>query len=107
VEGSELAREFHVAMHGIFEAAKERGYVATRFLQMLDKLGGVETAKQLLSGDAPQYGFVRLWEMGKPEASVEYLVTRPRFRTLFTPDEKKEARRRLSEIGFDPGPPIP
>ena len=42
---------FDAAMMEIYErAGREVGYWATRYLQMLRKLGGLDTARQLLAG---------------------------------------------------------
>lgn len=46
---SPLEREFHAAMLRVSEQARERGYNPTRFLLMVHKYGGVQTAKRLLA----------------------------------------------------------
>ena len=44
-----LESEFTRALEGTIEAAKQRGYIPTYFMQMLIQYGGLETAKMLLA----------------------------------------------------------
>src|SRR4051794_26112168 len=69
---TDVVNRFDAALYGIHEEARKRGYRATRFVQMLDRYGGVETAKRLLAAPTPQSGFATLWEMGEPELTVEW-----------------------------------
>lgn len=93
---------FHSAMLNIYEEAKKQcNYNATYFLRMVSEMGGLEAAKQLLSTDAPQDGFTKLWECGRLDLSVEYLVLKPEFKRLFTKEELKTARMRLKTYGYD------
>lgn len=62
-------------MVGIYRAAKEQlGHNATRYIQMVGELGGVETARRLIHSDAPSDGYSFLWEHGRLDLSVEALV---------------------------------
>jgi len=98
----DLERRFHQAMVSIYERARsETGYVATRFLQMIAELGGVQTARRLITSDAPSDGFTTLWEKRRLDLTVEAHATRPEFRELFTADELRAAERRLQDYGFD------
>jgi hypothetical protein len=96
-----IEASFHSAMLNIYEEAKNQcNYNATYFLRMVSEMGGLEAAKRLLSTDAPQYGFTKLWERGRLDLSVEYLVLKREFRNLFTKDELKTARERLETYGY-------
>lgn len=96
-----LEDQFHGAMVQIYEQAKaECDYVATRFIQMVAEKGGLRTAKELLSKDSPQEGFTRLWECGRLDLTVEALVLKPKFASLFNKAEREEARRRLEEYDY-------
>ncbi len=96
----ELSDEFHAAMIGVYERAKQQEYFATYFKGMLDQHGGVVTAKRLLAKREIQDGLMRLWEMGLLESSMEALVVQERFQPLFSGAEIAEARRRLEELGY-------
>ena len=91
---AELARDYEVLKN-------EVGYDASRFKQMLDELGGVETARRLLRGHTHSYGLDRLWRTGQLGMSLEASVLKPGFAPLFTEDELKVARFRLASYGFD------
>lgn len=95
-------RDFTKAMLLIYDAAVAIGYRPTTFRRMLDDHGGVETARRLILGEATS-GFVTLWEKKRLDLSVEALVLQKQWRGLFRPEERARARRRLKELGYDPG----
>lgn len=100
---SKAETEFDKAMMDIYRRAKsECRYTATYFLRMLHEHRGVETARILLAEERPQEGFMRLWECGRLDLTVECLVLNERFRGLFGDRERETARRRLREYRFDP-----
>ena len=95
-----LERALDGEMRLIYHRAKEEiGYNATRFLRMLQEHGGVETARRLLPEMSD--GFVTLWEHGRLDLTVEYLVLQSKWHDLFTDDERKTARQRLRCCGMD------
>lgn len=95
-----LISAFHQDMITTYEEGAKRGYYPTYFMQMLEKHGGVETAKRLLKGKEPQTGLYRLWELGILNVSMEAYVILEKYRPLFTADEIQEARRRLDELNY-------
>ena len=92
--------EFHRAMIGVYETAKDHEYFATYFKRMVDSYGGVEAAKRLLAARDIQAGLRRLWQLKLLDHSMEALVIQERFQPLFTDEEISEARRRLEELGY-------
>lgn len=94
-----LDQELENAMLASYQRAfDEVGYRASRFLQAVQRSGGLATAKRMLRPRTkPQRaGLDRLLENGKKRLTLEWVVLRPRFKRLFTADERAEARRRLS-----------
>lgn len=92
---------FHVAMLSIYESAKmECKYNATRFLQMVVERGGLETARYLLHAPGLSDGFTALWQRDRLDLTVEALVIKPRWRTLFTEEELAIAADRLRGLGY-------
>lgn len=73
---------------------KRAGYNPTEFYRMVERHGGVApTAHRLLADPRhTSYGFQRLYEMDRLDASVEYAVCLPWFSELYTPEEQDEAR---------------
>lgn len=76
---------------------------ATYFKRMVDGMGGLAAAKQLLGGRAEDYaeGFTTLWEARRLELSVEFFALLPEYAPLFEEQELSNARWRLREYGFD------
>lgn len=101
VANKKLEAGFDRDMRLIYEEAKtECNYNATRYLQMVNEYGGLQTAKKLLASTEPQYGFAKLWECGRLDLTVEALVTKEKYRSLFTDDEIEEAKRRLRKLEY-------
>lgn len=96
-----LEAEFTQALEGTIEAAKQRGYVPTYFMQMLGQYGGVETAKRLLVKSEPQEGLIELWRLNLLHESMEAVICdNPRFHELFDQEEIEKAHNRLDELGY-------
>ena len=98
---TDLEMNFHKDMIRICERAKkECGYVATRFLRMINEKGGLMAAKQLIAKEGGTDGFATLWEHGRLDLSVEALVLQERYHALFTDEERELCRKRLLEYGY-------
>jgi len=95
-----LEDELTAALRGTIDAARNHNYVPTYFLRMLDKYGGLGTAKRLLVKNDRQTRLFKLYELGLLDESMEAVVLQERFRPLFTDEELAEARRRLEELGY-------
>jgi hypothetical protein len=94
-----LAAAFEQQMFADYhEATDVCGYPATRWLQMLQRYGGVGAAKRLPQSPVAASGFVRLWERNRLDLTAEYRATEPSWRSLFTPLERAEAQRRLDDL---------
>ena len=105
---NDLLKEFHQEMLGIYDAALKLRppYRATRFLRMIHENGGKVTADRLLATEKPSAGFTELFLRGKEnlQLSVEYLVLKNPWRTLFTHDQLASARARLGKLNYPPPP---
>lgn len=99
----DLEERFQNEMLRIYREATKFGYYPTYFLRMVNEQGGLAAARQLLGGDDPSSGFTRLWEEQRLDLSVEAVVLQEPWRSLFTADELTTARRRLEELGYQPG----
>ncbi len=75
-------------------------YTPTEFRRMVTDLGGKEAADRLLAARNPSSGFTELYLRGKEnlKLSVEFLVLQSPWRTLFTPEQRAIARRRLLDV---------
>ena len=100
-----LEAKFHQAMVNIYHDAAALGYRPTYFLQMVSIHGGVSAAKRLLQATEHQSGLTRLYELGRLDISAEALVLDERWQPLFSDEERKTARERLLDYGYDPSIP--
>lgn len=101
---SELERQFHEAMLGVYEAARrlKPPYVDTRFQRMVLARGGKAAADHLLGAADPSEGFMEFFLRGKRlDLSVECLVLKKPWRGLFTEEQLTVARKRLEEHKFE------
>lgn len=99
----ELGAEFTEAMLDIYRRAKDEvGYNASRFRQMVIENGGLTAAQQLLQRPTVSEGYERLWDEDRLDLSVEALILRPKWAPLFSEEELRTARERLSEFGYSP-----
>ncbi|MGW6446870.1 hypothetical protein [Lentzea sp. NPDC055074] len=97
----QLALEFTDDLHaGYRYLVRKIQYRAKAFIEMVALHGGVGAAQILLRGPHTHDGFVRLWEAGELDHSVEACVLRPKYAVLFSEDERRVARQRLEDHGF-------
>jgi hypothetical protein len=69
---------------------------------MTGELGALETARRLLSAPGVSDGFTTLWERHRLDLSVEAIILKPEFASLFAKSERDAANRRLREFGYEP-----
>ena len=99
---NDVRAQFHQEMLRIYKEAAEFGYRPTYFLRMVNGQGGLAAAQKLLRDGTVSDGFVRLWQEGRLDISVEAVVLDPQWRALFTSDELAVARSRLEDAGHQP-----
>jgi hypothetical protein len=95
---TELEASFHRAMLGVYDRIRDNsGYRATRYLQMVRRRGGLDTAKRLLRRRGLSPGLIEMAKHGRLQDSVEELVLETRWAELFTDEDRMLASRRLQE----------
>jgi hypothetical protein len=102
VDQRELEMDFTralLAMCDRFE--KELEYSPKVLRRLLSEGGGVAAARQLVNTGPNQSGLDRLWEHGRLDQSLEAHVLLPEYTALFSDRERRKARRRLEDHGFD------
>jgi hypothetical protein len=80
---------------------REIDYDPVRFRQMVVEQGGPTAARHLLSSSQPQIGLETLNWRGRLAESVEAHVLLPYYSPLFTDEDRRIARQRLSDLDFD------
>lgn len=104
---STITDRFDEIMNSLYERTRKAtngGYNATTFRRMVREKGGLQTAKELLNSDDPQFGLGRLWEHNCLELSMEFQVLQPEFAPLFCERDLAEAEKRLAELGYTVDP---
>lgn len=101
----EVGERWRREMLEIHADAKEIGYNASRFIQMVNEQGALPAAKSLISAIQPSEGFTKLWELQRLDISVEARALKPEYRALFEPAEIKACRERLAAYEWKTDPP--
>jgi len=89
---------------GYQRAGEDVGYWATRFVQTLRRNGGLATARRMLKPRRPEErkGLDALLDAGRPDLTLEAVVLKEKYQTLFTAEELavpfSAARRRLLRV---------
>ncbi len=98
-----LEKQFHQDMlDGSVELRTKHGYNPTYFLQMVHEHGGVGAVRRLLQTPNYQDGLTSLWEINRLDMSCEAAALDPRYASLFTAEEKREAKKRLKAMNYVP-----
>ena len=84
------------------ELRTKHGYNPTYFLQMVHEHGGVGAVRRLLQTPNYQDGLTSLWEINRLDMSCEATALDPKYASLFTEAEKREAKKRLKAINYVP-----
>lgn len=99
MEDRQLEYDFEQTMRAACEESAGLGYYPARFLQALERKGAVPYAKELVSTGDLQSGLKQLRKRNRLDLSIEHLVAEvPRFRPLFTDEEREAARWRLEQV---------
>ena len=92
--------QFDQRMVGIYRRAREEvDYKPTRFREMLNEHGGVQTAHLLLASRKVSDGYTALWERGRLDLTVGALVLKEDW-GFFSTEESVTARRQLEDYNY-------
>lgn len=100
IKPKELEIQFHKDMLNIYESAKKIGYNASRFKQMVANNGGLNVAKKFIKNNTPSDGFTNLLLRGRLDLTVEALVLKEAYKSLFSQEERQTVLDRLKEYDF-------
>ncbi|WP_299515697.1 HNH endonuclease [uncultured Rummeliibacillus sp.] len=101
INQKELEIQFHKDMLNIYESARKIGYNASRFKQIVANNGGLNVAKKFIKNNTPSDGFTNLWQLGRLDLTVEALVLKEAYKSLFSQEERQVVLDRLKEYKFE------
>jgi hypothetical protein len=93
-----LADRFEARLRESVRLSIELGYTPTIFMGMLERHGGVQTAKRLIAAGEIQSGIKRMAELGRLDITMERIMLDPEFAPLFTQGELAAAQWRLEQL---------
>ena len=94
---NKLRREF---LNAVNICKNQYGYNPTRFLQMLEKYGPVDTAVSLVMDPKLHDGFTKMWEFKRLDLTVEAIIRRSPYNQLFSYEVIERARKKLERLGY-------
>lgn len=95
---NQLRQEF---LRAVGICINQYGYRPTRFLQILENQGPVNTAIQLVMEPTYHEGFTKLWELNRLDLTVEAIIRRNPYNRLFVQEVLDRARNKLEELGYN------
>jgi len=95
---NQLRQEF---LRAVGICINQYGYRPTRFLQMLENQGPVNTAIQLVMEPTYHEGFTKLWELNRLDLTVEAIIRHHPYNQLFPQEVIDKARQKLEELGYN------
>jgi hypothetical protein len=75
-------------------------YTPTVLIGMINTSNAVDAVKQLVNSVNPPKGYTHLWELHALHLSMEAIIQEDDWKGLFTEEERKKARKRLSDYGY-------
>lgn len=81
-------------------AEKEYGCKLTRFLQNVNKFGGVKTAKEIIRKGRVSDEFDKLQQAKRIDLTMEAIIIDKKYGELFTDDEVNSCYDLLCEYGY-------
>ena len=98
----ELAATFEERLRESVRLSIGLGYNPTIFTEMLERHGGVQTAKRLIAAGEIQSGIRRMAELRRLDITMERIMLDTEFAPLFSEGELAAARWRLDQLSRTP-----
>ncbi len=101
---AELKDRFNNIVYDYIRRSKvEAKYNPTRFIQMVDFHGCLETARILINSSKESEGYTTLYLKGRLDLTIEAIIfDNPEFQLLFTEYELNKIKKRLIAYNYKP-----
>ena len=90
-----VEKQFSSALRAAIEESRRIGYPPNRFETMLNEMGAIPLAKKLVKSGDLQAGLDALNKLGRLDLSLEHIMQKEEFKSLFTKAELDAALWRL------------
>ncbi|MBX9900334.1 MAG: hypothetical protein K2Y28_06070 [Burkholderiaceae bacterium] len=90
-----IEKQFSEALRAAIEESRRIGYPPNRFETMLNEMGAIPLAKKLVKSSDLQTGLDALKKLGRPDLSLEHIMQKEEFKSLFSKTELEAAQWRL------------
>lgn len=102
-EQQTLKKTFHNEMITLYKRIrKELKYTPPQLFEMINKYGGYEASIKFIITDMNTFVFTLLWENQRLDLSIEALITKSCYETLFPEDVIKFCTKRLQDYNYAP-----
>lgn len=99
----QLKKSFHNEMIQLYKrVSKELKHKPTRIMDLINKYGGFEAAVKYITTEGNVQDFAILWENERLDLSVEALITKEKYRSLFSEDLLSYCDRKLAQYSYAP-----
>ena len=96
----ELIEMFNAEMLEYHNIRKKLKYEATIIENSIKSIGGYKTAIKFCDGSAKS-GFIKLSEKGILEYSLEAIVIKPEYGSIFAPEKVEKCKKLLEQYGYN------
>jgi hypothetical protein len=94
-----LAGQFQLRCRELVTETRELGFNPNVWVPMINSFGALQAAKKLLATHHVLVATPWLVDRGRPDLTLEHEIGEPKWRALFSDEERAEAARRLSSPG--------
>lgn len=103
INTDQLKKAFHQEMINLCKRRnQELKYKSTRLLDFINKYGGYEAAVKYITTESNVQDFAILWENERLDLSVEALITKPLYASLFLEDIITHCDQKLKAYSYAP-----
>lgn len=103
INTDQLKKAFHQEMINLCKRRnQELKYKSTRLLDFINKYGGYEAAVKYITTESNVQDFAILWENERLDLSVEALITKPQYTSLFLEDIVTYCDQKLKQYSYAP-----
>lgn len=92
---AELKNEFEKELNELVQKIIEEVYTPKILMKMIRQEGGYNAVKTLMANPGSSYGYLKLGEAGRLDLSIETIVIKEKYKSLFSKVEVGICKARL------------